>query len=743
MRDDVYQFIKKHDIISRVVSGGLCFIMFILVLVAFASPVITVSRESITPFNLIFSFAPEDIEIFSVPTLLVSYYAYKYFYMAAGIAMFILFALAVYFVVTNKKRASIYFNYFMAVMTLFLFINMLFGLNYINIYDLYGWFSLSTGTVVFFVAGLLILIAKFITSVIFDRTIMREDHKDAGMSIAMAFILISLIFSTLVTPLYIFPGTIYRMRGVDILFGGSGDDALYFLRMSGVFRGFIAIFLIISFVSFLTTVVLFFVSRKIFVRYTKVNTFIGITALCMYALMGFNYMIVYFEYLVLGPESIYNYIFSGSMLSYSYLPLMIYLLLMIGIAFAKISGSRIKIEYKVVAQGGGGESRNAVAVNRLTALDDDAGFDPIPAFSELDSNIEKYNSEYNLRTKRLFQGVTLPKLVKHIIDYAKNSKERLSYGHTEIKTFVAGIAASRLTILQGMSGTGKTSLPKIFMEAIDGTSALVAVESSWRDKNELLGYYNEFSRKFTPKAFTQFLYKASLNPKIPYFIVLDELNLSRIEYYFSDFLSLMEARENERFIKLFDVQLYPDYEKKYLALRDGHTIDIPINMWFVGTSNRDESTFEISDKVYDRAQTMNFDKRAPKIVSERIDIAPKFVPYETLQGLFDEALKFEFDAERYDVIGKAEKLLRPYKISFGNRVLKQMEDFVKVYTACSGKDTERHKYIHEAVDCIVFSKIVRKLELKQIMDVDILIDQFDKLELPKCVEFLRSLSEDE
>jgi len=295
-----------------------------------------------------------------------------------------------------------------------------------------------------------------------------------------------------------------------------------------------------------------------------------------------------------------------------------------------------------------------------------------------------------------------------------------------------------------MSGTGKTSLPKIFMEAIDGDCDLVAVESSWRDKNELLGYYNEFSRKYTPKSFTQFLYKATLNQNIPVFIVLDEMNLSRIEYYFSDFLSLMEARESGREIKLFDVQLFPGIEgrPKYLSLKHGHTLDIPPNVWFVGTSNRDESTFEISDKVYDRAQTMNFDTRAPKVSSDRSDFAAKFLSCSELKRMFDDALAFEFDAETYEAINKVEQLLRPYRISFGNRILKQMEDFVKVYTACSGKDADRHKYIHEAVDCIIFSKVVRKLELKQILDIDALTEQFIKLSLPKCADFLRSMSEE-
>ncbi|MDE7265021.1 MAG: hypothetical protein K2N52_01950, partial [Clostridia bacterium] len=180
----------------------------------------------------------------------------------------------------------------------------------------------------------------------------------------------------------------------------------------------------------------------------------------------------------------------------------------------------------------------------------EADFDACPAFTELDSKIGIFNSELAKRWENLFSAPSLPNLVKFVVNYARECRLHLSYTLEDMATFVAGLGAARLTILQGMSGTGKTSLPKIFAEAVMGNCEIVEVESSWRDKNELLGYYNEFSKCFTPKKFTQCLYKAKLNPSVPTFIVLDEMNLSRIEYYFSDFLSLMEHEEDKREIKL-------------------------------------------------------------------------------------------------------------------------------------------------------------------------------------------------
>lgn len=375
--------------------------------------------------------------------------------------------------------------------------------------------------------------------------------------------------------------------------------------------------------------------------------------------------------------------------------------------------------------------------------EDEIFFDACPAFTELDSKIEYFNTLLEERKKVLFENLTLPNLVRFIVEYAKESRLHLSYSLEDIATFVAGLGASRLAILQGMSGTGKTSLPKIFAEAIMGNCEIVEVESSWRDKNELLGYYNEFSKCFTPKKFTQCLYKAKLNEEVVTFIVLDEMNLSRIEYYFSDFLSLMEHEEDKREIKLLNVKLSRNTKEKefeYCALTDGHTIKIPKNVWFVGTANRDESTFEISDKVYDRAQTMNFNKRAPKIHSFSEPLNQRFLSYDQLASLFTEAKQNNtFEAEDNKMIQKVEKLLIPYNISFGNRILKQMEEFVKIYCACF---EDKASVLDNAVEKILLSKVVSKLEFKVVENKEALARSFDELGLKCCSQFVRKLNED-
>ena len=371
------------------------------------------------------------------------------------------------------------------------------------------------------------------------------------------------------------------------------------------------------------------------------------------------------------------------------------------------------------------------------------GFDPCPAFTEIDEKRGRFSAELSEKRRALFENPTLPALVNFIVQYARDCDHHLFYTPETVATFLAGLGATRLTILQGMSGTGKTSLPKIVAEALMSVCDIVEVESAWRDKNELLGYYNEFNKVYTPKKFTQALYRASLNSDTLTFIVLDEMNLSRIEYYFSDFLSLMEHDPDKREIKLLNTPLAKtdgDVVIEYSALEDGHTLKIPQNVWFIGTANRDESTYDISDKVYDRAHTMNFDKRAQKPTLMGDPIPQRYLPASELIRMFNEAkANIRIDIDKFPVVKRTEELLEPYGISFGNRISMQIESFVSVYASCFAFGDS---VIHDAFDTILLSKVVKKLELKIVDDKEALASEFAKAGLEKCSKFIMSLRED-
>lgn len=397
-----------------------------------------------------------------------------------------------------------------------------------------------------------------------------------------------------------------------------------------------------------------------------------------------------------------------------------------------------------------------------TALESRTG-DTCPSLSKVDTETEepKFIEDISLRVKRP-EITSLKEMVQHVKHYAGSRKkeEQLFYTDDDIRAFLAGMAVSRLIILQGMSGTGKSSLPRIFAEAISGFNRLISVESSWRDRNELLGYYNDFNKKFNAKSFTIELYRSAKKrcQIIPTFIVLDEMNLARIEYYFSDFLSILQKPDhNEWLIELVssDMRTLPmelpeeikqkmkkdeptifeiwekiersrqgdlksetsDEEKEmltsYLAklgkltgakdLIDGRKIKVTDNIWFIGTANKDESTFEITDKVYDRAQVVSLNRKG---VSEGKYQATekKFISVSSLQDLFVSAInsftqknEVETRLEELDDI-----LIEKFDVSFGNRIVNQTTDFAAVFTAAGGKLTD-------ALDYQISTKLLRKV----------------------------------
>lgn len=397
-----------------------------------------------------------------------------------------------------------------------------------------------------------------------------------------------------------------------------------------------------------------------------------------------------------------------------------------------------------------------------TALESRTG-DTCPSLSKVDTETDAdgFIADVSKRMQRS-ELLKLSDIVTHVKNFAgsRQVEEQLYYTDNDIRAFLAGMAVSRLIILQGMSGTGKSSLPRIFSQAISGFNRLIPVESSWRDRNELLGYYNDFNKKFNAKSFAIELYRSSKERcrAIPTFIVLDEMNLARIEYYFSDFLAILQEPDHDKWLielvssdmrtlpmelpenvkakmQREDPAIFAIWEKierrrqgdlkaetsdedkelltAYLAklnqltgakdLIDGRKIKVMDNIWFIGTANRDESTFEISDKVYDRAQVVSLNRKG---VSEGnyTPVSAKYISVEKLQALFQEAInnnqhKKEVE-ERLEALDSV--LMDKFDLSFGNRIVTQTINFVGVYTAAAGK-------LNDALDYQISTKILRKV----------------------------------
>ena len=595
--------------------------------------------------------------------------------------------------------------------------------------------------------------------VVDENIVKRSKSFTVEPTLYMAILLvitIGLLFVNIITIEYIVGSNKFNTsyNGLDLIQNykdlGSGYQILTFVILAVI---------IISSVTFVLSLCAYFAKYREYHKLTKTYFYLNIVLLCILGLSSFYFKIAQ----EINEENILSILNSlGLSIPIEYVinikSSMIYLAIpaLAVMIVALFRGKLIPPADPIIALADLGDNTNDIpqvnennnvnspqSENKPITNKQLVDFDACPVFTELDSKKEEFDEELKKKEDVKFESPTLPSLVEFIVEYACESRLHLSYSKEDIATFIAGLGASRLTILQGMSGTGKTSLPKIFSEAIFGNCEIVEVESSWRDKNELLGYYNEFSRSYSPKKFTQKLYKAKLNENVITFIVLDEMNLSRIEYYFSDFLSLMENEEEKREIKLLNVKLerIVNNEKfSYQQLVDGHTIKIPTNVWFIGTANRDESTFEISDKVYDRAQTMNFNKRAPKARPVGKDVPQRYLSYNQFSSLLKSAINgYDFNAEDNEIIKEVEKIMQPFNISFGNRVLKQIEEFVKIYCACFNNYEQS---LNEAIEKIILSKIVAKLEFKNVENKDKLIKQFNKLGLEKCSEFVSRLNED-
>jgi len=353
--------------------------------------------------------------------------------------------------------------------------------------------------------------------------------------------------------------------------------------------------------------------------------------------------------------------------------------------------------------GGGGVNDDAIAGAAAAAAsaaahakakateDEENAIIRFPKLSLVDSKYEDYE------TPEFDNEVTLEQLVERYRLFAA-SQLHLYYTPDIIRRFVAGMSASKLLILEGISGTGKTSLPYSFSRFFDNPATMVSVQPSFRDRTELLGYFNEFSKKFNETEFLRTVYEAGYHDD-PSFVILDEMNLARIEYYFAEMLSILEMPSYDEWI----LDLVPTAWPGDPRLLDGGKIKISPHLWFVGTANSDDSTFTITDKVYDRAMLIELNQRADKFECE---LEPRCrITCDHLYEMFAKAREDHpiSDATLAKMIKIDQYLQTRFKLAFGNRIMKQMYDFIPVFVGCGGTEVD-------GLDYILSRKVLKKFE---------------------------------
>lgn len=346
-----------------------------------------------------------------------------------------------------------------------------------------------------------------------------------------------------------------------------------------------------------------------------------------------------------------------------------------------------------------------------------------------------FNVFYNNGDKSMIRDESINKFeyqdcknkVGIIANYIKS--QGFQYEDNLIKNFYLCLKTKPFVILAGTSGTGKSKLVKLFAEALGATSEngrfkLVPVRPDWSDATDLLGY-RDLHGKFHPGILANFIKSAIEDKTKPYFFCLDEMNLARVEYYFSDILSIMETRKrkNNEIItdKILQKEIFGDDENAYNEYKD---IYIPENLYIIGTVNMDETTFPFSKKVLDRANTIEFSYVDLDFFNEteldtinEIDITNDFLKSDFV--LLNECSNHEeFIKEVLSVLKEINEVLRNVNLNFGYRIRDEI-CFYMLYN---------HMYnlmgFNEALDYQILQKILPRIQGSSMSIKRVLIDLY-------------------
>lgn len=348
--------------------------------------------------------------------------------------------------------------------------------------------------------------------------------------------------------------------------------------------------------------------------------------------------------------------------------------------------------------------------------------------AEIDEIFKSY------KVKDYANNFTLEELCENFRQFAA-SRLRLYYSPKMMRLFVAALSSTKLVILQGISGTGKTSLAYAWGKFLKHDSCVASVQPSWRDRTELFGYFNEFTKRFNETETLKEMYMAGYTDDI-YTVILDEMNIARVEYYFAEMLSILEMPNKDEWI----IELVPNSWKTDPKNLVGGKLKIPSNMWYIGTINNDDSTFMVTDKVYDRAMPIDINDKGQ--VFDAIDTPGMDINFSYVNELFENAMfEHQLSKETLDKIEEMDNyVIQHFRIAFGNRIVSHMKKFVPVYIACGGDEIE-------GVDYFIAKKILRKFEqlnISYIRDeldpyIDFLNKTFGKDSMKECIEYMTRL----
>ncbi|MCU4787724.1 DUF3578 domain-containing protein [Bacillus cereus] len=296
-------------------------------------------------------------------------------------------------------------------------------------------------------------------------------------------------------------------------------------------------------------------------------------------------------------------------------------------------------------------------------------------------------------------------IIDHVSSYIQS--KGFYYEEKDLINFFLSLKTKPFVILSGISGTGKTKIVQWFAESLGATEengqfTLIPVRPDWSDSSDLLGYVN-LQGEFQERPLIKVLENADANPNRPYFVVLDEMNLARVEYYFSDFLSVIESRKWKDG-KIVTSPVLPE------SIANKH-IMIPSNVYIIGTVNMDETTHPLSKKVLDRANTIEFNTVNLDYFNFLMDVEEKEAEIASNRSLETEYLHLkECFKENEDLVRNISNILIEINKtleSVGAQVGYRIRDEICFYMAYN----EQGKLLSfdEALDYQIYQKILPRL----------------------------------
>jgi hypothetical protein len=287
---------------------------------------------------------------------------------------------------------------------------------------------------------------------------------------------------------------------------------------------------------------------------------------------------------------------------------------------------------------------------------------------------------------------------------------------TLVIRMLSSLASKNLVLLTGLAGSGKTKIAQALARWLPSSSncfRVVAVGADWTGNENVLGYPNGLEKaSYISKPSLDVILHAKANQAIPHFLILDEMNLSHVERYFADILSAIESDEK--------IHLHQGSERQANGTAIPPEVELPKNLFIIGTVNVDETTYMFSPKVLDRANVIEFRMNASdlegflgnpakpdlsKLDGKGASFGKAFVDAAKSPVTVPRDVKAAYDIEMLLLF----KTLQTHGAEFGYRTTYETARFIHFYKLLGNHADGDATWFSGAFDCVVFQKLLPKL----------------------------------